>query len=83
MTGTVPAAQVSDLLAAIRAASSPADIDQAAMMRRLDVIRSEIDGILAAFAVGARRPDLPSMVPDVMAAATRRLHEFAGEGESK
>ena len=81
MTSTVPAAEVRDLLQAISNAAAPNDIDRAAMLRRLVTIQVEVDGILAAFRVSTQRPDLPSIVPAVMAAATASLRALAGEDE--
>lgn len=72
---------IRELLAAISDAAAPIDIGQPAMLRRLVTIQVQIDGILAADRAHARRPDLPSMVPDVMAAATAALREVAKGGE--
>ena len=74
---------VIELLTAIRDAASPGDLDQAAMLRRLVTIQVQIDGILSADRAHARRPDLPSIVPGVMAAAAAILRNLAGRGEGK
>ena len=74
---------VIELLTAIRDAASPGDLDQAAMLRRLVTIQVQIDGVLSADRSSARRPDLPSIVPAVMAAAAAILRNLAGRGEGK
>ena len=73
---------VIELLTAIRDAASPGDLDQAAMLRRLVTIQVQIDGILSADRSSARRPDLPSIVPGVMAAAAAILRNLAGRGDA-
>jgi len=73
---------VIELLEAIRDAASPGDLDQAAMLRRLVTIQVQVDGILSAGRAHARRPDLPSMVPQVTAAAAAILRNLAGRGDA-
>ena len=80
MTGTIPA-DVRDLLTAIRDAANPNGLDHPACVRRLVTIQVQVDGILSAGRLDTRTPDLPSMVPAVIAAATGTLRSVAGEGE--
>ena len=71
---------VIELLTAIRDAANPNGLDHPACVRRLVTIQVQVDGILSAARVDARTPDLPSMVPAVIAATTGTIRSVAGEG---
>lgn len=69
--------EVRDLLAAIRDAASPSDLDPAGMVQRLATIHVRVDGLLDTGRLDAGHPDLPPLLPRAMADATAALRELA------